>query len=234
MDGVMIQGWLTLGLTAAGTAIHTHGYVRDLLEKRVKDATAPGDLAPERALVGAFHHIAGCNISFSAIENLIACYGIDRKSALYLRNQKELLIDKTDQERFGWYYGDLQEHAHRLSRECETAERYLTYTKDSKLERPLSRLTEVARELELIQHGGGQRTVQFIAECISIAFAETQAEIGASLGLSISAMSIQMLPAEQSNISPDDEDLLITIERIADGFGHHRGPSVGGPSVGGP
>jgi hypothetical protein len=234
MDGVMIQGWLTLGLTAAGTAVHANEYVRDLLEKRGKDARAPGVLAPERALVGAFHHIAGCNISFSAIENIVARYGIDRESALYLRNQKELLLDNNDKERFGWYYGDLQKYAHRLNKERETAEDYLTSTRDSKITGLLSQLTEIESELQLILNGGGQRTITFIAECISGAFARTQAEIGASLDLSISAMSMKVLPAELSNVSPDGDDLLITIERLAEGIGHHRGPSVGGPSVGGP
>lgn len=238
MDGSMIQGWLTLGLTTAGTAIHAHGYVRDLLQKRAKDATAPGDLAPERALVGAFHHIAGCNVSFSAIENIVACYGIDRESALYLRNQKELLIDKTDQERFGWYYSDLQEYARRLNNECETAERHLTHTKDSKLEGLLSRLTEIQRELQLIQHGGGQRTIKFIAERISDTFSKTQAEIGDSLHLSISAMSIKVpapsIGIPEADISPESEDVNVLLDRLLRDRWDPGGPSVSGPSVGGP
>jgi len=233
MDGSMVQGWLTLGLTTAGTAIHAHGYVRDLLQKRAKDAIAPGDLAPERALVGAFHHIAGCNVSFSAIENIVACYGIDRESALYLRNQKELLIDKTDQERFGWYYGDLQEYARRLNSECEAAERHLTYTKDSKLEGLLSRLTEIERELQLIQYGGRQRTISFISERISDTFSKTQAEIGASLHLSIKVPA-PSITIPEPDISPEPEDVNAMLDRLLQDRWDPGEPGVGGPSVGGP
>jgi hypothetical protein len=235
MDGLMVQGWLTLGLTTAGTAIHAHGYVRDLLEKRAKDAAAPGDLAPERALVAAFHHIAGCNVSFSAIEDIVARYGIDRESALYLRNQKDLLIDRSDQERFDWYYGDLQEHARRLNSERQTAERYLAYNEDSKLEGQLKRLIEIGRELQLIQHGGRLRTIKFIAECISGTFAETQAAIGASLDLSISAMSIQS-PAPSIRIPEPDISPAIELNKLIDDLDRWgpSGPGVGGPSVGGP
>jgi hypothetical protein len=241
MDGSMIQGWLTLGLTTAGTAIHAHGYVRDHLAKRKEDATGPGNLAPERALVGAFHHIAGCNVSFSAIENIVACYGIDRKSALYLQNRKELLIDKADQERFDWYYGDLQKYARRLNQELETADHYLTYTKDPNLQRLLSQLMEIERELRLIQYGGRQRTIEFIAGCISRTFAKTQTEIGASLHLSISRMSIKLpepginIPKPKlSGVSPESKDLIETLDRIVQNPGRPRGPGVGGPSVGGP